>query len=82
MSGAGIVPATFDSPLYRFPRGSWHADPNVWFEKVEVVAAERIGRETVQYVSNIDKYYIAYTLITEDLEERKKTMGELKKEAQ
>ena len=38
-------------------------DPNVWFDNVERVAAERIGRETVQYVSNIYKYYIAYTLI-------------------
>ncbi|MBL0701005.1 MAG: lytic transglycosylase F, partial [Desulfosarcina sp.] len=37
-------------------------DPNVWFRNVEVVAAKRIGRETVQYVSNIFKYYIAYTL--------------------
>lgn len=37
-------------------------DPNVWFNNVEVVVAERIGRETVSYVSNIYKYYIAYTL--------------------
>ncbi len=37
-------------------------DPNVWFSNVEVVAAKRIGRETVQYVSNIYKYYIAYRL--------------------
>lgn len=37
-------------------------DPNVWFNNVEHVAAEKIGRETVQYVSNIYKYYIAYTL--------------------
>ncbi|MBT8120775.1 MAG: transporter substrate-binding domain-containing protein [Gammaproteobacteria bacterium] len=38
-------------------------DPNIWFGNVEVVAAKRIGRETVQYVSNIYKYYIAYRLI-------------------
>ena len=38
-------------------------DPNVWFRNVEIVAAKRIGRETVQYVSNIYKYYIAYKLI-------------------
>jgi membrane-bound lytic murein transglycosylase MltF len=37
-------------------------DPNVWFDNVEVVAAKRIGRETVQYVSNIYKYWVAYTL--------------------
>ena len=35
-------------------------NPNVWFDNVELVAAREIGRETVQYVSNIYKYYIAY----------------------
>jgi membrane-bound lytic murein transglycosylase MltF len=38
-------------------------DPNVWFNNVEVVAAESIGRETVQYVSNIYKYYLAYQMM-------------------
>ena len=38
-------------------------NPNVWFNNVEVAAAKRIGRETVQYVSNIYKYYTAYKLI-------------------
>ena len=42
-------------------------DPNVWFGNVEVVAAKRIGREVVQYVSNIYKYYIAYRLIVDHL---------------
>jgi len=37
-------------------------DPNVWFRNVEIIAARRIGRETVQYVGNIYKYYIAYRL--------------------
>jgi membrane-bound lytic murein transglycosylase MltF len=40
-------------------------DPNVWFNNVEVVVAEQVGRETVQYVSNIYKYYLAYKMITE-----------------
>ena len=35
-------------------------DPNKWFRNVEVLAAQEIGRETVQYVSNIYKYYLAY----------------------
>jgi membrane-bound lytic murein transglycosylase MltF len=35
-------------------------NPNVWFNNVDVVAADRIGSETVTYVSNIYKYYIAY----------------------
>ena len=39
-------------------------DPNVWFGNVERVASERIGRETVTYVSNIYKYYITYRLLT------------------
>jgi membrane-bound lytic murein transglycosylase MltF len=46
-------------------------DPNVWFNNVEVVAAERIGSETVTYVSNIYKYYVAYTLVSEDMARQK-----------
>lgn len=42
-------------------------DPNKWFHNVEVVAAKKIGRETVQYVSNILKYYVAYKLIEDKL---------------
>jgi membrane-bound lytic murein transglycosylase MltF len=38
-------------------------DPNLWFRNVEIIAAKRIGRETVQYVRNIYKYYAAYRLI-------------------
>jgi membrane-bound lytic murein transglycosylase MltF len=45
-------------------------DPNVWFGNVERVASERIGRETVTYVSNIYKYYIAYRLSTAQQERR------------
>ncbi|MEO7773906.1 MAG: hypothetical protein ABIT36_09610 [Steroidobacteraceae bacterium] len=43
-------------------------DPNLWFDNVERIAAREIGRETVQYVSNIDKYYIAYTLVQDEVE--------------
>ena len=45
-------------------------DPNVWFGNVERVASERIGRETVTYVSNIYKYYVTYKLL-EDHEKRR-----------
>ena len=45
-------------------------DPNVWFGNVEVIAAERIGRETVTYVSNIYKSYVAYRLVVEDAERK------------
>jgi membrane-bound lytic murein transglycosylase MltF len=44
-------------------------DPNLWFDNVERVVAREVGRETVQYVSNIYKYYIAYTLVQEQVEE-------------
>src|SRR3954453_16342997 len=40
-------------------------DPNRWFNNVELVAAKDIGRETVQYVANIYKYYLAYKMVTE-----------------
>ncbi len=49
-------------------------DPNVWFGNVEQIASERIGRETVTYVSNIYKYYIAYTLIVEQRARREAAM--------
>ena len=45
-------------------------DRNVWFGNVERVASERIGRETVTYVSNIYKYYITYRLLTDQQERR------------
>jgi membrane-bound lytic murein transglycosylase MltF len=45
-------------------------DPNVWFGNVEQVVSERIGRETVTYVSNIDKYYVAYRLVEEEQQRR------------
>ena len=53
-------------------------DPNVWFGNVERVASERIGRETVTYVSNIFKYYVAYRLVADQQERRdaaKKQVG-------
>ena len=43
-------------------------DPNVWFDNVEVLAAQRVGREPVDYVRNIYKYWIAYQLSREQLD--------------
>jgi membrane-bound lytic murein transglycosylase MltF len=40
-------------------------NPNVWFNNVELIAAKEIGAETVTYVSNIYKYYIAYQMAAE-----------------
>ena len=45
--------------------GARGLDPNKWFGNVEVIAAENIGPVTVQYVSNIYKYYVAYQLVVE-----------------
>jgi membrane-bound lytic murein transglycosylase MltF len=53
-------------------------DKNVWFDNVEQIAAEKIGRETVTYVGNIYKYYIAYRLVQAEYLEReaeKKRLG-------
>jgi membrane-bound lytic murein transglycosylase MltF len=55
-------------------------DPNVWFHNVEYVAAEKIGSETVTYVSNIYKYYIAYRLIMESQQSRKQVLERIKGE--
>ena len=51
-------------------------NPNIWFHNVEVAAARVIGRETVQYVSNIYKYYIAYRMVTEQTERKHQLMQE------
>jgi len=38
-------------------------DPNVWFDNVEIAAGRTLGREPVQYVRNIFKYYVAYSQV-------------------
>jgi hypothetical protein len=53
-------------------------DPNVWFGNVEQIASERIGRETVTYVSNIYRYYIAYRLLIEERDRRDATKAAMK----
>jgi len=53
-------------------------DPNAWFNNVELVAAEKIGRETVTYVSNIYKYYLAYQMIEEERTKRQETKEAIK----
>lgn len=37
--------------------------PDIWFGNVENGAAAIVGRETVRYVGNIFKYYVAYSLL-------------------
>ncbi len=40
-------------------------DPNIWFGNVELMVSKSVGPTTVQYVSNIYKYYVAYKLVVE-----------------
>ena len=49
-------------------------NPDEWFGNVEFVVAREIGQQTVRYVSNIYKYYVAYKLILEQSELREKEM--------
>ena len=51
-------------------------DPNKWFGNVELMAAKDIGQETVQYVSNIYKIYVAYKMAVSQAEVRAKAKEE------
>ena len=53
--------------------------PNKWFQNVEVIAAQKIGNETVKYVSNIYKYYIAYLLMFDKFKQRLQFKERIKK---
>jgi membrane-bound lytic murein transglycosylase MltF len=60
-------------------------DPNQWFNHVEIVVAEKIGRETTTYVRNIYKYYVSYTLVAQAEAERQRARetvapGDMKQE--
>ena len=55
-------------------------DPNVWLGNVEMIAAARVGTETVNYVMNIYKYYIAYKLVAIQEEERRKSKESLQQQ--
>ncbi len=57
-------------------------DPNIWFQNVEYIAAEKIGQETVTYVGNIYKYYIAYRLVQERLAAQKTAVEKIRRGAQ
>lgn len=57
-------------------------DPNVWFHNVEYVAAEKIGAETVAYVRNIYKYYIAYYLLMESKAQREQAIENVKRQSE
>ncbi len=53
-------------------------DPNIWFGNVELVVAKDIGQETVQYVSNIYKYYVAYKMTLDQRQTREQAKQTVK----
>jgi membrane-bound lytic murein transglycosylase MltF len=46
-------------------------DPNRWFGNVEVLALESVGMQPVQYVGNINKYFLIFSLAMDDMLARK-----------
>ena len=59
-----------------------HDDPSRHSSRtyLGLIAAERIGAETVTYVSNIYKYYIAYRLILDARAEKERAIEKMKGE--
>jgi membrane-bound lytic murein transglycosylase MltF len=53
---------------YRNKAKEMGLNPNIWFNNVERAAQAISGRETVRYVSNIYKYYIAYSLVMRQMD--------------
>lgn len=49
-------------------------DSAIWFNNVEHIAAREIGQETVRYVRNIFKYFVAYKLLLESEMNRAKAL--------
>ncbi len=47
-------------------------NPDQWFGNVELVVAQNVGQETVQYVSDIYKYYVAYKLVLQQMQVQQK----------
>ncbi|MEK6193448.1 MAG: lytic transglycosylase F, partial [Deltaproteobacteria bacterium] len=45
-------------------------NPDKWFFNVENIASEIIGKETVDYVANINKYFVAYQLYFDIYQQR------------
>jgi membrane-bound lytic murein transglycosylase MltF len=52
-------------------------DDTLWFRNVEVAALKVIGREPVQYVGNINKYYVIYKLYETNQQVREQIKGDL-----
>jgi membrane-bound lytic murein transglycosylase MltF len=52
-------------------------DPNRWFGEVEKEVAARVGSETVNYVRNVMKYYLAYRMTFEREQLREDVLSRL-----
>jgi membrane-bound lytic murein transglycosylase MltF len=57
-------------------------DPNKWFNNVEVMVSQAVGPETVNYVSNIFKYYVAYKRIEDQRLAREQAKQQLMQQGQ
>ncbi len=75
MSLAGYNAGPGNLRKFRKAAADMGLDPNVWFGNVEHGAAKIVGRETVQYVGNIYKYYVAYSMYAEQVRGRKESVG-------
>lgn len=53
-------------------------DPDRWFQNVEYAALRLVGQETVKYVANIYKYYVAYSMSRELLSEKSEYIESIK----
>ena len=49
-------------------------DPDRWLDNVELIAAKEIGSETIRYVSNVFKYYVAYQMYWENQSKRAESL--------
>ena len=56
-------------------------NPNIWRDNVELIAAREIGAETVTYVANIYKYYVAYQLMLSAQTARQEELTRLRAKA-
>ncbi|MEM1451171.1 MAG: transporter substrate-binding domain-containing protein [Planctomycetota bacterium] len=55
-------------------------DPDRWFGNVELLALEDVGLQPVQYVGNINKYFILYRLALDDLAAHDRARAEIESE--
>lgn len=72
MAAYNMGPARFNR--IRRKAAGLGVNPNIWFGQVELLVAREIGRETVQYVSNIYKYYASFRSLRRYAEKTGKTV--------